>query len=78
MNIKELLINMIGLSGAVLGGYVGYQMNDVMGAVIGVIAGYFMAIVGTAALTYFMWGAFVGLSVLVILFVIMTFAKNMG
>ena len=78
MSIKSLVINVIGLAGAVLGGMVGLDGHGPVGAAIGAVLGYFMSIVGVTLLLQFMFGAFAALSVLFILFVIMGILKGLG
>lgn len=78
MDIKGLLANVVGLIGAIIGGFLGYDMNGLIGAVIGVVAGYFGAIIGTSILLAFMSGAFAMLSFFVVLYIIMLVAKKYG
>lgn len=78
MDIKGLLINAVGLVGAIIGGVVGHDMNGLVGAVIGVVMGYFGAIIGTSMLVAFASGAFAMLSFLFVLYIIMLVAKQYG
>lgn len=74
MSFKGLIINIIGLDGAGICGFVGYGHGPLW-AVVGAVLGYFMAIIGSTLLAQFMVGIFIGLSLLFVIVVLAQLEK---